>query len=101
MNIQKLFTLRKGNFQFPIFNPLFKILTIAIILSACNGRKNSFDASGTFEAEETIISSEAVGTIKQLNIEEGKTLDAERVVGNLISTKLHLKKKKLKQKFVA
>jgi len=101
MNIQKQFTRRKGNFQLPIFNPLFKILAIAMILSACNGRKNSFDALGTFEAEETIISSEAVGTIKQLNIEEGQTLDAGQVVGYIDSTQLHLKKKQLEAQVVA
>ena len=57
-----------------------KTIAIAVstifLMTACNNNKSSFDASGSFEAEETIISSEASGTIKQFNIEEGQTLKA-------------------------
>lgn len=86
---------------------MYKIRTIALVASiltlftACNDNKVSFDASGTFEAEETIISSEAVGTIKQLNIEEGQTLEAGQVVGYIDSTQVHLKKKQLEAQVVA
>jgi HlyD family secretion protein len=56
-----------------------KTITIAatlLLMTSCNNNKSSFDASGSFEAEETIISSEATGTIKQFDIEEGQTLKA-------------------------
>ncbi len=68
---------------------------IATLLTACNNNKTSFDASGSFEAEETIISSEATGTIKQFEIEEGQTLQAGQFVGYIDSTQLFLKKKQL------
>ena len=48
------------------------ILMIAVY--SCSGKKSGFDASGTFEAEETIISSEASGTIKQFDANEGQLL---------------------------
>lgn len=95
MNTNKKQTQGKANCQFSIFNFSFKIFAIAIILSACNNNKISFDASGSFEAEETIISSEATGTIKQFEIEEGQTLQAGQFVGYIDSTQLYLKKKQL------
>lgn len=68
---------------------------IAIVLTACNDNKVSFDASGSFEAEETIISSEATGTIKQFDVEEGQTLQAGQAIGYVDSTQLCLRKKQL------
>jgi len=73
---------------------LFAII-IAGLQTACNSGNNSFDASGSFEAEETIISAEATGVIKELNIEEGQKLRAEEAVGYIDSVQLHLKKQQL------
>ncbi len=66
-----------------------------IAMASCNRDKNNFDASGSFEAEETIISSEASGTIKQFDIEEGQTLQAGQAIGYVDSIQLFLKKKQL------
>lgn len=62
---------------------------------SCNNSKNKFDASGTFEAEETIISSETSGTILQFDLEEGETLKAGQTIGYVDSIQLFLKKKQL------
>ncbi len=86
---------------------MYKIKTIALIasiatvLTACNNNKVSFDASGSFEAEETIISSEATGTIKQFSIEEGQTLEAGQTIGYIDSLQLYLKKKQLEAQVTA
>jgi len=86
---------------------MYKIKTIglvagiAIVLTACNDNKASFDASGSFEAEETIISSEATGTIKQFSIEEGQTLEAGQEIGYIDSLQLYLKKKQLEAQVTA
>lgn len=73
----------------------FSVAAIFTILVACSGNKNSFDASGTFEAVETVISAEATGTIKELNLEEGQSLKAGTFVGYVDSLQLYLKKKQL------
>lgn len=74
----------------------FSIMVSSILLmTACNNSESSFDASGSFEAEETIISSEAAGTIKKFDIEEGQTLSANQNIGYIDSTQLFLKKKQL------
>lgn len=74
---------------------------IAIMLVACNRNNTSFDASGSFEAEETLISSEAVGVIKQFDIEEGQTLNAGQNIGYIDSLQLHLKRKQLEAQIVS
>jgi HlyD family secretion protein len=73
----------------------FSILITAVLFSACTSDDNIYDASGTFEAVETIVAAEATGTIQQLNIEEGQTLKKGEVVGNIDSTQLFLKRKQL------
>jgi HlyD family secretion protein len=71
------------------------ILVVAALLSACTSDENAYDASGTFEAIETIVAAEATGTIQQLNIEEGQVLTRGVVIGNIDSTQLFLKRKQL------
>ncbi len=71
------------------------LLPILIVLSACASNENAYDASGTFEAVETIISAEATGTIQQFNIEEGQTLKSGSTIGYIDSTQLYLKRKQL------
>ncbi len=69
--------------------------TTVMVLTSCSNDKKNFDASGSFEAEETIISPEATGTIKQLTIEEGQNLTNGQSIGYIDSIQLYLKKKQL------
>jgi HlyD family secretion protein len=71
------------------------LFVCAVAFTFCNKNKNKFDASGAFEAEETIISSEASGNLKQFNVTEGQALQAGQAVGYIDSTQLVLKKKQL------
>jgi len=77
------------------------ILMLAISILSCNRSNNEFDASGTFEAEETIISAEASGIILQLNLIEGQELKHGEVVGYIDSTQLVLKRKQLESQISA
>ncbi|MEP6947782.1 MAG: HlyD family efflux transporter periplasmic adaptor subunit [Ginsengibacter sp.] len=71
------------------------LIVSAIGLFSCNNEKNKYDASGTFETTETIVSAEANGIIKQLNLEEGQTLQAGQHIGYIDSVQLGLRKKQL------
>ncbi len=75
--------------------PFAIALTTALLLAACAHDENIFDATGTFEAVETIVSSEASGTIQSLNIREGQQLKKGTQVGYVDSTQLYLKRKQL------
>lgn len=59
------------------------------------GEKSEFDAQGTFEATEVIVSSEANGRIISFNIEEGNMVDANSIVGTIDSVQLYLQRKQL------
>lgn len=73
-----------------------KILTLAaLLLASCTDDRSAYDASGTFEAVETIISAEASGVIQELNVQEGQLLQTGQMVGYIDSTQLHLKKRQL------
>jgi HlyD family secretion protein len=80
---------------------IFKLLGVALLFTACNNGENTFDASGTFEAEEVIISSEVTGAIQQLDADEGQNVAAGQSVGWVDSTQLYLKKKQLQAQIKA
>ena len=61
-------------------------------IAGCNWNKNVADASGTFEVDEVVVSSEVSGQIKALNIEEGSVLKKDSVVGYIDSIPLELQK---------
>jgi len=72
------------------------VVVTSILLGACSNGENQFDATGNFEANEIIVSSEAGGKLLQLNLDEGQTLKKGQVVGYIDTLQLHLKKKQLK-----
>jgi len=74
---------------------IYFILITTTLFVACKEKENPYDATGTFEAVETIIPANATGIIEQLNISEGQTLDSGVVIGYIDSTQLHLRKKQL------
>lgn len=64
-------------------------------LLACSSSSSDFDATGNFEADEVIVSAEAAGKIVKLDVEEGKQLTGNSIVGLVDTTQLFLKKKQL------
>ncbi len=70
-------------------------VTITVFsLFSCSNKKN-YDATGSFEAVETIISAQGMGNLLQLDIEEGENLQAGQTIGFIDSTQLVLRKKQL------
>jgi len=70
----------------------FLIPILAILFSACNNGNNKYDATGTFEADEIIVSAEATGKILRLDVEEGSTLAKDSIVGNIDPSAIELQK---------
>lgn len=77
------------------------ILIYTILHTGCQEKQNPYDATGTFEAVETIIPANATGIISQLTISEGQVLDSGQVIGYIDSTQLYLKKKQLQAQIKA
>ena len=73
-----------------------RIAYIAILmLTASCGKQTTFDAQGTFEATEIVVSSEATGKILPVEAEEGTLVEAGQQVGAMDSLQLHLQRKQL------
>ena len=72
----------------------FVYIAITLLMVSC-GEKSEFDAQGTFEATEVIVSSEANGRIISFNIEEGNMVDANTIIGTIDSVQLYLQRKQL------
>ncbi len=68
---------------------------IATLLLSCSNGNGDFDATGTFESEEVIVSSEAMGKLVMFDIDEGDNLKQNQIVGVVDTTQLYLKKKQL------
>jgi HlyD family secretion protein len=62
------------------------------IFVSCNRNENKYDASGTFEADEVIVSSELSGKILSFSVSEGDTVSKDRVVGLIDAQNLSLQK---------
>lgn len=71
------------------------LLLLSLLLIGCKGNKVEYDASGTFEAIETLVSAEANGIIKVLDVEEGQVLQAGQKVGAIDSTQIKFKKEQI------
>lgn len=60
------------------------LITIACIITAitsCKNGENNADASGTFEVDEVVVSSELSGKLISFNVEEGMIIPKDSVIG--------------------
>lgn len=69
-------------------------IAIAMLTVSC-GSDKEFDAQGTFEATEVIVSAESAGRILNFSIDEGATIEAGTELAVIDSLQLHLQRKQL------
>ena len=74
---------------------IYILIISACTFFSCRDKQEDFDATGTFEAREVIVSAEAAGQIKVLDLSEGQMLEKGQAVGYIDSTQLHLRRKQL------
>jgi HlyD family secretion protein len=66
-----------------------------MLLSACHSKKNVFDASGSFETDEVIVSSQLNGQLVSFNVNEGDSLSQGQVVGSVDAENISLQKEQV------
>ena len=71
------------------------LLSLSFLLFSCSNGSEEYDATGSFEATEIIVSSQANGRILALHVNEGEQLQKEQIVGRIDSTQLYLQKMSL------
>ncbi|MDD6209489.1 MAG: HlyD family efflux transporter periplasmic adaptor subunit [Bacteroidales bacterium] len=77
-----------------IGNILLYILFVTAFVS-CGNNDGKYDATGTFEATEVIVSAEANGKIMQFDVTEGQRLTENQEIGYIDTVQLWLKKQQL------
>lgn len=74
---------------------ILKKLLLPLVVTgfiSCNKGNGKYDATGTFEADEVIVSAEATGRILDFNVEEGAALAKDAVVGKIDPAAIELQK---------
>ncbi|MDR0419539.1 MAG: HlyD family efflux transporter periplasmic adaptor subunit [Prevotellaceae bacterium] len=71
------------------------IIPILFLAIACSSNRSDYNATGTFDATEVVVSSEVAGAIIELNVSEGAKLKKGEVVGLIDTLQLHLQKQQL------
>ncbi|MEP7258027.1 MAG: HlyD family efflux transporter periplasmic adaptor subunit [Flavitalea sp.] len=66
-----------------------------IVSAACKNNHTESDVSGTFEADEVIVSSELPGRILSFSVEEGQSIPKDSVVGAIDAINISLQKEQV------
>ena len=69
--------------------------SLTCFLVACKPQALPYDASGSFETVETLVSAEASGILQKFDLVEGQELSVGQPVGYIDTTQLYLKKQQL------
>ena len=77
------------------------IYILATIVAVSCSNEADYDAQGTFEATEVVISAEGTGRILNFDIVEGEAIESNSTVGAIDSLQLHLQREQLKAQQVA
>jgi hypothetical protein len=74
---------------------IITLLTAIFLLTACSSKNGKSDAYGNFETVEVLVASEIQGKLLQFSIDEGQTIKAGEVVGQIDTLQLALKRDQL------
>lgn len=67
------------------------LASVAIMLTACSSQEKEYDATGTFEATETMVSAEQSGVLLAFQVNEGDEVSQGQEIGLVDTTQLWLK----------
>lgn len=72
-----------------------------VLFTACSSNKMKSDASGTFEADEVVVSAEVPGRILNFNVVEGANFKKDSVVGTIDSVTIALQREQVRASIAA
>lgn len=75
--------------------PIIIAAALIAVLQSCYSKRESFDASGSFEADEVIVSSEIGGRLLSFNVQEGDSLTGGQIVGTVDAKTVALQKEQV------
>lgn len=77
------------------------ILIATTALAACNSNQTAHDATGSFEVDEVIVSSELTGKLLTFDVNEGDSLPKGKVIGTIDAENLSLQKDQVQASIAA
>jgi HlyD family secretion protein len=80
---------------------VFLFASLVLVLAACNSHKLQTDASGVFESDEVIVSAEQNGKILSFPIQEGDTIGAGAIIGQIDMSNTVLQKQQVQATIAA
>lgn len=78
------------------YKHLFAVSFLFLFFASCKIGADNFDASGTFEADEVIVSSEISGKIITLNVQEGMQISKDTIIGLIDAKNIVLQQEQIK-----
>lgn len=70
---------------------------LVVLLTSCGNKEHDFDASGTFETDDVVVSSELGGKILSFQVEEGDSIPAGKTVGEVDAENTRLQKEQVEE----
>ena len=70
---------------------IMAVAGLALMLNACGNKEKEYDATGVFEATETVVCAEQNGSLTTFDVEEGDRLEQGREVALIDTVQLWLK----------
>lgn len=71
------------------------IITTVLLVASCTNNNNQHDASGTFEADEVVVSSELPGKLLSFNVQEGQQLSKDSIIGTVDAVNISLQQQQV------
>jgi HlyD family secretion protein len=82
--------------------PIIYLLSVACVsFAGCRENATEFDASGTFETTEVMVSAEVTGKILRFSIDEGNFVPRDSVVGRIEATQITFQKEQVEESIAA
>jgi HlyD family secretion protein len=85
----------KNMLKMKILRAILRGPFLLLFLIACKTETPEFDAVGTFEATEIIVSSEATGKILTFDVKEGDTISVGKIVATIDPLSIELQKEQI------
>jgi HlyD family secretion protein len=77
-------------------NQILSVIIIPILIAiGCKTEDKKFDATGTFEADEVIVSAEMTGKLLEFTLSEGDTVSKGKVIGRIDPLSIALQKEQV------
>lgn len=84
------------SFKMNFMKRIFSICLLSVfVFQSCKSDKEDFDASGSFEADEVIVSAELSGQLLDFTVNEGDTLSKGQAVGTINAENINLQKEQV------